>query len=255
MQKQAGFSDEEVDAIRHAFEKYDSDGSGDISRKEMTPLLKDLGLPMLTTEDQANWKTLVANARKTAIKGGVPEDEVGDVKNHDIPFWHFIHLLRLYQTQQDLKTVRLNGKEGHSFEKEELEELSHIYDGWVRWARKEYASKKNDGGDADSNASIIEETYEDEKADVLPLKPLWQLLDRLGTNLTPVHIQQLTGRTALDHENTLPMAQRSYFVNFRGFIRLLSFMLDCNFANIRQRSDEIVWGVSGHHDLIGHKPS
>eukprot|EP00930_Biecheleria_cincta_P046401 TRINITY_DN319_c0_g1_i1.p1 TRINITY_DN319_c0_g1~~TRINITY_DN319_c0_g1_i1.p1 ORF type:complete len:1076 (+),score=224.38 TRINITY_DN319_c0_g1_i1:64-3291(+) len=245
MQKQAGFSDEEVDAIRQAFDRYDTDGSGDISRKEMAPLLRDLGCPMLTSEDQTNWKSLVVNARRAAIKGGVPEDEVGDAKNHDIPFWTFIHLMRLYQTQQDMKTIRsFNGEAGHAFSKEELQELEGIYTSWVNRARKEYGSKNNDDDDRDSDASIIEEVFVDQKADVLPLKPLWSLLSALGINLTPTHIQQLKGKTALDPENTLPTAQRTYFVNFHGFIRLMSFMLDSNFANIRQKSDEIA--TSGH---------
>lgn len=43
----------------------------------------------------------------------------------------------------------------------------------------------------------------------------------------------------LDPQNGLPVDEQAYLIDCAGFFRLLGWMLDSNFAGIRERSEEI----------------
>jgi len=262
---QAGFSDEEVETFKSAFEKYDSDGSGDISRKELQALLQDLQFAMATAEDRQVFLSILVEARKSARRGGVPEDDCGTDGSTDISFWVFVHLLRAVQTREDEKKVTT--LESISFEKEERMELREVYHYWVDFYKAQAlmpGKGRKTEDDEDSVASTSEsvnlddddlaELEEDvevmeehngvlksktvhQKQELLPMNTLWKLLRKLGLELTATHREQLKGKCALDAENKLPAERRRYVIDFDGFIRLLCWMLDSNFANLRQTSD------------------
>lgn len=49
----------------------------------------------------------------------------------------------------------------------------------------------------------------------------------------------------LDPQNGLPVHERAYLVDCNGFFRLLAFMLDSNFAGLRETSEEIAQAPAG----------
>ena len=55
----------------------------------------------------------------------------------------------------------------------------------------------------------------------------------------------LQGKMILDTHNGLPFNERPHLIDCNGFFRLLAFMLDSNFAGIRERSEEIAAAPSG----------
>jgi len=236
--KQASFLDEEVETFAHAFRKYDVDNSGDISRKEMNALITDLQIEMKTVDDQQFYINLLEESRQSALKGGVSQEEVGD-KDTGITFWTFVHFLRQCQTQEDMKKVRNMNVNGNNFSKDQLEELQFVFGGWLEKAAKKAGFINNDeDDDPNSSGSDLNESSDDEvevnpKDKLLPMKMLWKLLHRLGVSLTPTHKEQLKGKIGLDPESNIPADLRRTAIDHDGFIRLLTWMLDSNFANLR----------------------
>lgn len=49
----------------------------------------------------------------------------------------------------------------------------------------------------------------------------------------------------LDPQNELPVHERAHLVDCNGFFRLLAFLLDSNFAGIRETSEEIATAPAG----------
>mmetsp|Transcript_80419 Transcript_80419/g.98485 ORF Transcript_80419/g.98485 Transcript_80419/m.98485 type:complete len:127 (+) Transcript_80419:3-383(+) len=71
------------------------------------------------------------------------------------------------------------------------------------------------------------------------------LLRQLGVPITPTHMKQLKGKMILDPQNGLPVHERAHLLDCNGFFGLLAFMLDSNFAGIREASEEIAAAPAG----------
>ncbi|CAE6967628.1 CALM1, partial [Symbiodinium sp. CCMP2456] len=240
MRKQAGFTDDEVRTFQQAFEKYDTDGNRKLTRDEMPPLLADLKIDLRTVDDQRHFVRVLEEARLSARRGGASEDEVGIPGAPGITFWNFVHFLRVLQTEEDIKTVQSQAV-SHLFSEKEQDELRAVFNTWCTLS----ADAQNAEADSDIEG-IAEPSLERNSSEVvvasglkLPFKRLWKLLRELGVPLTPTHVKLLKARAALDAENALPVEQRGSYIDSSGFLRLLSWMLDADFAGIRERSEEL----------------
>jgi len=237
IRKQAGFTDQEVRTFRQAFQRYDTDGNERLTRDEMPPLLRDLGIDLRTVDDQRHFVRLVEEARSSAKRGGATEEEAGAQGSSGITYWTFVHFLRVLQTEDDVKTVSSQTR-SHLFSEKEQEELQVVFRTWC----EHFAEVNQRGEGLGEEAS----PSPDEKASSTDLKlthsQLWSLLRELGIPLNATHVKLLKARVALDSANTLPVEYRGHYVNASGFLQLLSWMLDANFASIREKSEEAVEG-------------
>jgi len=235
MQKQAGFADEEIDTFRESFDEYDKDKSGFIDNKEMFTLVQDLGLAMRTVEDQKLLLALMDEARVAAIKGGVTEEEIGPQGLNTLSFWTFVHLLRGMQTHMDKKKVRsFTGEAGHSFNNAEIKELGEVF---AQWMDRSRSVRIPDADDSDASEDWESAPPPELKEGILPFKSLWGLYRQMGVNLTPAHREQLKGKIAMSFCNT---SAGDNGVDFNGFLGVMTWMLDSNFANIKEASDMMV---------------
>lgn len=241
--KQAGFTEDEVNVFRQSFEKYDLDGNGKLAREELSPLLADINISMRTVEDQRRFLTLLEDARKEALHCGATVEEVGEPGSPGIAFWTFIHLMRLLQTQQDVEATQEHRCK-HSFNEKELEELRVIFRTWCAVFLDDMKKFALDFADDIRVNSGDIDTMDDSELK-LSFDTLELLFRQLGVPITPTHMKQLKGKMILDPQNGLPVHERAYLVDCNGFFRLLAFMLDSNFAGLRETSEEIAQAPAG----------
>jgi len=88
----AGFSEGEVEFYRETFNTYDKDGGGDLSLKELMPLLTELGKEP---------KTVIQREKLTKILEEVDEDGSGE-----IGFPEFLQLMRKFLDESDAEQLR-----------------------------------------------------------------------------------------------------------------------------------------------------
>lgn len=236
MRKQAGFSEAEIETFRAAFNKYAGEsepGTGHIGRKGMFDLLVDLDVSLKTAEDRKNLVSLIQDARLSALRSGCTEEEVGPKGSMSLRFWLFVHLLRVYQNQQDLRQVAASADGTNNLNKKDLGDFEEVFKHWLLYAQQMSEEKEDDASVASASSSPIVPT------DAMPLTVLWKLLDQLGINLTHTHKEQVKGKLVFDTSNSGGDPNSAYYLNFNGFVRLISWMMDSNFGHMRTRCNEI----------------
>merc|ERR1719174_2704598 len=90
--KRAGFSEEEVEFYRETFGQYDKDGGGELTLKELFPLLAELGKEP---------KTVIQRDKLTELLGEIDEDGSGE-----IDFMEFLQLMRRFLEESDAARIR-----------------------------------------------------------------------------------------------------------------------------------------------------
>jgi len=80
--RRAGFSVSEVEDYEKIFNKYDKDGGGSLSYKEMMPLLREIGYAPKNLKEQEQLKKIISE---------IDEDE-----SDEIDFREFLHLMRRF---------------------------------------------------------------------------------------------------------------------------------------------------------------
>merc|ERR550514_1060253 len=85
--KRAGFSEEEVDFYRETFSQYDKDGGGELTLKELFPLLAELGKEP---------KSVIQRDKLTELLAEIDEDGSGE-----IDFSEFLQLMRRFLDESD----------------------------------------------------------------------------------------------------------------------------------------------------------
>merc|ERR1719389_4231 len=88
----AGFSEGEVEFYHETFNTYDKDGGGDLSLKELMPLLTELGKEP---------KTVIQREKLKVILAEVDEDGSGE-----IGFPEFLQLMRKFLDESDAEQLR-----------------------------------------------------------------------------------------------------------------------------------------------------
>jgi Ca2+-binding EF-hand superfamily protein len=91
-QNRAGFTEGEVEFYYHTFNRYDRDGGGNLSLKELMPLLQELGKEP---------KTVIQRDKLTTLLAEVDEDGSGE-----IDFKEFLQLMRKFLDESDAEQLR-----------------------------------------------------------------------------------------------------------------------------------------------------
>merc|ERR1719161_1685375 len=113
--KRAGFSEEEVEFYQETFNQYDKDGGGELTLKELFPLLAELGKEP---------KTVIQRDKLTELLAEIDEDGSGE-----IDFSEFLQLMRRFLDESDAAQL-LKEKEivkRTRFEPEEVAQWRDIF--------------------------------------------------------------------------------------------------------------------------------
>jgi Ca2+-binding EF-hand superfamily protein len=90
--RRAGFSESEVEKYRDTFNKYDKSGDGDLTIKELIPLLTALGREP---------RTVIQREKLTTILSEIDEDGSGEIN-----FLEFLQLMRRFTNESDAEQLR-----------------------------------------------------------------------------------------------------------------------------------------------------
>eukprot|EP00930_Biecheleria_cincta_P043088 TRINITY_DN29622_c0_g1_i1.p1 TRINITY_DN29622_c0_g1~~TRINITY_DN29622_c0_g1_i1.p1 ORF type:complete len:836 (-),score=166.79 TRINITY_DN29622_c0_g1_i1:334-2502(-) len=127
IRKQAGYSDTEIGRFATFFASLDADGSGALEREELVEFCKDQGLPLRTKSDRNELFRMVEEARANALQAGVSSNECDKIGSPVVPYWVFIHLMRVLQTAKDIEFAEQAHGVSYELGKDEVDQLKRAF--------------------------------------------------------------------------------------------------------------------------------
>lgn len=209
--KKAGFSDEEVESFRDAFDRYDKDKSGEVDNLELQKILKDFGWEIRSLEEQKQLLVKLDQARVLAQEAGVENGtEAGST---DLVFWEFVQLSRILEKERDLKEIEDMNRLmlELSFSAAEVDEFRVIFH--HRTKPPEDETEDEAAGHRPAKRQAASLSREDMK----------RLLRSAGARITTTNV------TVLDAEFKKVASEQGNF-DFPAFLRLVRWLIDTNFG-------------------------
>eukprot|EP00928_Gymnodinium_smaydae_P004196 TRINITY_DN11457_c0_g5_i2.p1 TRINITY_DN11457_c0_g5~~TRINITY_DN11457_c0_g5_i2.p1 ORF type:complete len:771 (+),score=234.54 TRINITY_DN11457_c0_g5_i2:2021-4333(+) len=228
LQLVAGFSEARVAQLRALFESYDDDHNQYVEYEELTALLKDLQIPLRTKEEQRSVIDLLAEARHAAVVSGVPEEELPQAVECRVTFPWLLHLFRMLQTrvEKDAQALENEAAKETGFSATEVVDFKEIFDHWLT----KQASRRN------SVVSTLDEDVPDELGEPpthLNEVGVRRVLRSLKVSLDRAQMEELTAKMSTMHSS---IGQTPPAILFPDFLRLMYWMLQTNFAGIKDAS-------------------
>jgi len=223
--RKAGFTDDEIVHFQELFDNFDKDKSGDIDNMELQTILQEFGFEPRTKEEQSQLIMKLNVARAKTREAGVKD--VAEDGSTNIRFWTFVQLMRGLRTEHDQAQEDMQAKlqVDLSFSEGEIEEFRQIFRMWCKRIRDLEADLTGKSADDDQGMGMGNKS-EDE----LPTDGARRLVRSLGCTLS------VQNQAVLDEKvsslDTLENRKGVAKINFFGFIRLMRWLLDTNFAGI-----------------------
>merc|ERR1712137_593464 len=104
--KKASFQNSEIEHMHAVYQDHLKGNKTCLSTGEMLWLLIKMGMHINTTQDRNLLLNMVDMARQEARKAGVDPVEVGEDKSSNVPFWTFVHFVRLAAKREEEARVR-----------------------------------------------------------------------------------------------------------------------------------------------------
>lgn len=217
--KHAGFDDQHIGRFHKLFNKLDDDKNGNIEGKELTGLLQELGIQLRSAEDQENVMKKLGTAQKAAADAGVSGDEHG--KPCSVTFLEFLHLLRMLRRELNTEEAKVDEevREETRFSLPEIEDFRAIF--------KQWAHRCNDGSPQAGKADPIGQAKHKLTCDGVN-----RVLRSMGAT-----IQREDQKLLEDQFATLQQDDQQT-MDFHSFLRLMRWVLDCNFASIKETAEK-----------------
>eukprot|EP00930_Biecheleria_cincta_P048941 TRINITY_DN34192_c0_g1_i1.p1 TRINITY_DN34192_c0_g1~~TRINITY_DN34192_c0_g1_i1.p1 ORF type:complete len:913 (+),score=226.60 TRINITY_DN34192_c0_g1_i1:208-2946(+) len=171
IRKQAGFSDEQLENFTQLFKALDADDSGELAKQELVEFCKARGLPLQTKEHRNELFRMVEEARASARAAGLTAEECGQERSPEVPYWVFIHLMRVLQTRKDIEFAENEVKTTYELSQEEIDQLREAF------ARKQEEHLDSLGGG--------------EATQKVDLKTIFELVEELGIQLNALLREQI----------------------------------------------------------------
>eukprot|EP00931_Biecheleriopsis_adriatica_P003611 TRINITY_DN105407_c0_g1_i1.p1 TRINITY_DN105407_c0_g1~~TRINITY_DN105407_c0_g1_i1.p1 ORF type:complete len:1101 (+),score=239.35 TRINITY_DN105407_c0_g1_i1:77-3379(+) len=236
----AGFTEADLDTLRETFNHYDKDGSGDIDSFEVQDLLNDFGLPIRTTEERQAVLERIEMAKELAIEAGVPRDISKD--NAMMTFWELVQLVRLVKTARAKEEEERSSKIIASlhFSRQETEDFRAIF---LSWARTGGAAPIKESTALGTRMSFSGSEQQVENLDPhdlfesgasLSIALFQKLLKSLGLTIT----QQLKQKLEARLQSSAELTDKGE-LSFPGFLQMMRWMLDSNFAGINGAAQKV----------------
>lgn len=230
--KRANFGDAEVHAFRYSFDLYDTDHSGEIDRDELTDLIKDLGVPLVTRADQARLVSMIHAARKAAAEAGVPEVDRGKITDPPLPvqFVVFLFLVRMVLKERENDQLSKEDEEclKLQFSKREIAGLRAMFSHWSMFnqCEKEDAKQGEEDTEEALSATLV--------SGATSVDGFVEFIKSLNKDLAKADQERL----ATNMERIMKEQQaKSKKVTFTLFMHMIRWMINYNFANIQDYLD------------------
>jgi hypothetical protein len=245
VRRMAGFTSGEFEVIRAFFSAYDSDRSGGIDANELSSLLVDYGIVLRRKEDQQSLLEDISMARdaaSAALKGNKPASRASTGQGSrtaasDISLWVLAQLLRLLKRRAEMGCLERE-KEAVAetrFLPDEVEQFRQVFQDALR-----STSVDDDwltGGSPSRVARCKAVKRLIEPAKDVTSDGVMKLL-RIGAKTAPPDQVQLLRQRILQFSSwSQPspsgVGTQVAMVDFTGFLRLMRWMLDSNFAGVK----------------------
>jgi len=256
--KKAGFTDEEIESLQAAFDKYDADDNGVIERNELSLLMDDLNLPLTTASDQQSLVPNLDRARTAAEECGVEKELIGAMGEAKINFWPLVHFVRKLTQDQDehferreaeaIPEVKFAPKEVLDFRDlftffcQKSSTDTRISAGalsgapQMAWQSKDRRREKDDANKPASrkvNKRVTcskllgnDSSEEGRNSNWLPWDGIVRVLRSFGVSLNS------KDRTSLEEKLSKYDRDDHERIDFADFLRLMRWMVDTNFAGL-----------------------
>lgn len=127
VRKQAGYSDSQIKSLTKLFSDLDADGNGTLERQELVEFCANRGLPLRTKADRDELFRMVEEARTLALQAGVSASECDKIGSPQVPYWVFIHLMRLLRTHKDIEFAENEVRKSYELGKAEVDQLKRAF--------------------------------------------------------------------------------------------------------------------------------
>jgi len=229
--KRANFGKPEVHAFRHAFDLYDTDHSGEIDRDELTDLIKDLGLPLVTKADQARLVSMIQAARKAAADAGVPEVDRGKVTDPALPvqFVVFLFLVRMVLKERENDQFKKEEEEclRLQFNKKEIAGLRGMFTHWSMFNNCDQQDVKHE--DAADDAMDVTSV-----SGTISVQGFVEFIKSLNKDVSKLDEERLASNVDKIMKEQQATSDK---VTFTIFMHMIRWMMHYNFANIQEYLD------------------
>eukprot|EP00930_Biecheleria_cincta_P068717 TRINITY_DN5649_c0_g5_i1.p1 TRINITY_DN5649_c0_g5~~TRINITY_DN5649_c0_g5_i1.p1 ORF type:complete len:1032 (+),score=208.77 TRINITY_DN5649_c0_g5_i1:94-3189(+) len=223
--KRANFGDAEVHDFRSAFDSYDTDHSGEIDRDELTDLIKDLELPLVTRADQARLVSMIQAARKAAADAGVPEAKRGKVTDPALPVQFVVFLFLVRMVLKERENDQFNKEQEEclklQFSKKEIAGLRGMFSHWSMFNDCDEDAKNEDGAVTSVSGTISVQGFV-------------EFIKSLNKDLSKADEERLVSNVERIMKEQEAISTQ---VTFTIFMHMIRWMLTYNFANIQDYLD------------------
>eukprot|EP00929_Paragymnodinium_shiwhaense_P011704 TRINITY_DN11784_c0_g1_i2.p1 TRINITY_DN11784_c0_g1~~TRINITY_DN11784_c0_g1_i2.p1 ORF type:complete len:1026 (-),score=344.29 TRINITY_DN11784_c0_g1_i2:209-3247(-) len=251
--RHAGFPDEEISNLKELFEEYDKDGNGTIDRFEFIELVKDLGMHLQTVEDRNKLMNKVEEARERAFHNEVSREEAGEPHHPTIPWLVFVHFVRMVRNEREEEEQHREdaAMAETGFSQIELAEFREVFTYWVI-RNRELTSGDISGPvevePEDNSQKLLKGTEQPKPGTLqdpyLPFDGLRRTLRSFGVELSASHDKTLEKKVSELAAKSPRALEASGRLGFPEFLCIMKWMLDTNFARIKERSNELAKGKS-----------
>lgn len=229
----AGLPEEEVARLREAFDDFAGQGRGTVERLELADLLTQFQVPARSAEERGHVFRRLDQARERALVSGVPSDDLGESQGPRVHFWVMVHLVRILRLDREEAESQHTSQamEETSFTQREADEFREVFDLWVS-RRVERGGGGSPTGAESSNGSCSPSGSSSPSGTPSPgqlaVEDVRRVLRSLGLSLN--------GRQRGELKRYLTGQGADIGLDFATFLRLMRWMLDGNFADIRGAS-------------------
>ncbi|CAE7217206.1 unnamed protein product [Symbiodinium pilosum] len=235
--RMAGFSPVEINQLEEMFKHYDKDDSGDIDSFEVQELLNDFGLSCRTIAERQAALDQLDEAKQLAAEAGVQRPR-GKV-NTMITFWELVQLVRL------VKTSRAKAKEEESrvlleaisFSKQEIDDFRSVFLSWAKYGGLNPAADEGTLGQRVSLAETAAKKKDTEDLDEEEPGLTHSMFQRLLRSLD-LQINQQAKQAMEEKLSRVQMTEKNE-LSFVGFLQMMRWMLDSNFAGINTSAQKV----------------
>eukprot|EP00931_Biecheleriopsis_adriatica_P050800 TRINITY_DN29441_c0_g1_i1.p1 TRINITY_DN29441_c0_g1~~TRINITY_DN29441_c0_g1_i1.p1 ORF type:complete len:1315 (-),score=221.95 TRINITY_DN29441_c0_g1_i1:109-4053(-) len=267
--RHAGFSNSQVALLRRLFDMHCKPGLHELGLGELLWLLVSIGIRVDTLQARQEVMELLEEARTTARQKGMSLEDIGMPNSSKTPFWALVHLLRAYcQRSEGTKVDQEQcAADECRFSTAEAQELREIFLSWAQPAAEtpstlpptqklqrqgsfqlrrqdSLASAMSDSEVAlevsASVAAAVAELVSGSKLAWLSLANVKSLLKSLGMRFTTQDMETLSCTVKEMPSTHSRRLGEKVQINFAGFLRLLRWMMDTNFADINVAAERVL---------------
>lgn len=240
----ASFSNEEVDRLSELFENIDTSSNGFLQRKEINDVFRRLRIPMKTIDDQHEALSLLGEARRSALRAGVPKEETGSSSRNQpsVTFVVLLHLLRILVEKYEKEGVDSDRRVANELKMSQAEiagfrdifqkhAISCGQAGISSWRRISVPEEGESVDTSDMNDFLMDLVYGKRLA--VSEHSVSFILKSVGVQFADEHLQSLSNMIE-------SKAFHGGALEFSGFLRVIRWVVDTNFAGANEASLTII---------------